>query len=161
MDKHLTIRFSNQDDVPLIFKFVKSLAKYVKLLDEVAATEIMLSENLFNKRYAEVIIAQLDSKPIGFALYFHNFSTFLGRPGIFIEDLFIEEEYRGNGFGKEILTYLARLAVDRGCGRLEWSVLDWDEKAMRFYRSIDASPRDQSTVYRLEGAKLTELARHY
>ena len=161
MDKHLTFRFCSQNDVPLILKFVKKLAKYVKLLDNVVATEILLAENLFNKRYAEVIIAELDSKPIGFALYFHNFSTFLGKPGIFIEDLFIEEEYRGNGFGKEILTFLARLAVDRDCGRLEWSVLDWDEKAINFYKSIDASPMDESTVYRLDGAKLTGLAQQY
>lgn len=158
MKKRLTIRFSNQNDVPVIFDFVKSLAKHAKLLDKVVTTEALLMENIFYKRHAEAVIAEIDRKPIGFSIYYYTFSTFLGKPGIYIEDLFIEKKYRGNGYGTEILIFLAKLALERGCGRLEWSVLDWDEPAISFYKSIGALPMSQSTVYRLSGEELTELA---
>lgn len=159
MHDNLVIRTCNKEDIPLILKFIKSLAKYVNHLDDVVATEALLAENLFKNRYAEVIMAELAQKPIGFALFFHTFSTFLGKPGLYLEDLFIEEAYRGNGYGKKILAFLAKLAVDRDCGRLEWSVLDWDERAINFYKSLEASPLATSTVYRLTGSNLISLAK--
>lgn len=158
MKSGLAIRFAEKKDISLILDFIKSLAMHVDHIDDVVSNEEMLTENLFNKRYAEVIIAEVDSKPAGFAIFFHNFSTFLGKPGIYLEDLFVNEEYRGKGYGKEILSFIAKLAVDRGCGRFEWSVLDRDEKAVRFYKSLGAWPVDETTVYRLDDSKLISLA---
>src|SRR5689334_18059413 len=134
MNKHIEIKFATISDVPLILQFIKELAEYEQLLHEVVATEELLQETLFGAHsHAEVIISYLEGKAVGFALFFHNFSTFLGRPGIYLEDLFVKPEARGKGIGKLMLAYLAKLAKDRNCGRLEWWVLDWNETAINFY----------------------------
>ena len=158
MKDEFIIRAALENDIPLILSFVKELAKYEKLKHEVKATEEILYKNIFEKKYAEVVIGELDSVPVGFALFFHNFSTFLGKPGIYLEDLFVKEEYRSRGFGKKILSYLAKLTIERDCGRLEWSVLDWNKPAIDFYLSIGAEPMDEWTVYRLTGKELSILA---
>jgi GNAT superfamily N-acetyltransferase len=153
------IREATIADVSLILAFIRDLAEYEKLLHEVVATEETLRETLFgNRRVAEVVIGYLDNQPVSFALFFHNFSTFLGRPGIYLEDLFVKPETRGKGIGKMMLAFLAKLAKDRGCGRLEWWVLDWNEPAIRFYRSIGAVPMDEWTVNRVTGDALEQLA---
>ena len=158
MKDEFIIRAALENDVPVILSFVKELAKYEKLNHEVKATEEILYKNIFEKKYAEVVIGEFDSIPVGFALFFHNFSTFLGKPGIYLEDLFVKEEYRSRGFGKKILSYLAKLTIERDCGRLEWSVLDWNKPAIDFYLSIGAEPMDEWTVYRLPGKELSKLA---
>lgn len=155
----LKIRNAETTDCSLILEFIKGLAEYEKLSHEVVATPELLRENLFGPQpKAEVLIAEWNDKPAGFALFFHNFSTFLGRPGIYLEDLFVLPELRGHGIGKGLLKRLAQLAVERGCGRLEWSVLDWNKPAIDFYVSIGASPMDEWTVYRLTGERLTGFA---
>lgn len=147
------------NDVPLILKFIKELAEYEKLLHEVVATEEVLKESLFGKRpHAEVVIGYLDKQPISFALFFHNFSTFLGKPGIYLEDLFVKPEVRGQRIGQKMLAYLAKLAKKRNCGRLEWWVLDWNESAINFYKRIGAKPMDEWTVYRVTDKALDDLA---
>ncbi len=149
-------------DVPLILAFIRDLADYEKLLHEVVATEETIREALFGKRrVAEVVFGYLDGAPVSFALFFHNFSTFLGKPGIYLEDLFVKPEARGKGIGKMMLAYLANLAKDRNCGRLEWWVLDWNEPAIKFYRSIGATPMDEWTVNRVTGEALDNLAAHF
>lgn len=177
------LRFADVNDVPAILWFIRQLAAYEKLEHEVAATEEELTRSLFgDRRVAEVILAELpkgeaveeapassddarpptgrpDREPVGFALFFHNYSTFLGKAGIYLEDLFVRPEYRGSGYGKELLQALAKIAVDRGCGRLEWWVLDWNTPSIDFYRSIGAKPMDEWTVFRLGGDGLKELAR--
>jgi GNAT superfamily N-acetyltransferase len=146
-------------DVPLILKFIKGLAEYERLTHEVVATEESLRNTLFGPhRFAEVVIGYSGTEPAGFALFFHNYSTFLGRPGIYIEDIFVLPEWRRKGLGRRLLVYIARLAVERNCGRVEWSVLDWNEPALRFYRSIGAQAMDEWTVYRLAGDALKKLA---
>jgi len=153
------IRPATEDDVPLILALIKELAEYERLSQEVLATEGILRESLFGEvRGAEALIGYHEGAPAGFALFFHNFSTFLGRPGIYLEDLYVKPEFRGKGIGRGMLVYLARLAKGRNCGRLEWSVLDWNEPAIRLYRSIGAVPMDEWTVYRLSGKALDELA---
>jgi GNAT superfamily N-acetyltransferase len=153
------IRAASADDVPVILAFIKKLAAYEKLTHEVVATEELLRENLFGeKATAEVAVGCLADKPVGFVLFFHNFSTFLGRPGIYIEDLFVEESYRGRGFGRALLLYVARLARERRCGRLEWSVLDWNEPAISFYKKLGAVPMSEWTVFRVTGESLDRLA---
>src|ERR671917_32264 len=153
------VREAARDDVPLILSFIRELAEYERLSHEVVVTEESLRENLFGgRRYAEVLIAEHDGDPAGFALFFHNFSTFLGKPGIFLEDLYVKPELWGVGIGRALLVHLAKLARERGCGRLEWSVLDWNEPAIGFYRRIGASPVSGWTVYRLTGEALEELA---
>jgi GNAT superfamily N-acetyltransferase len=153
------IRPASEEDVPLILSFVKELAGYERLLHEVSATEDLLRFHLFGERRgAEVLIGQHANEPAGFALFFHNFSTFLGRPGIYLEDLYVRPEFRGNGIGRAMLVYLAGLAKERDCGRLEWSVLDWNEPAIRLYRGIGAISMDDWTVYRVAGEDLNELA---
>lgn len=155
----LSIRFATKNDVPIILHFIQQLADYEKLADEVVATETLLQEHLFGKNpTAEVILAEKDDRPVGFALFFHNFSTFLGRPGIYLEDLFVWEADRGNGYGFALLQNLARLAVHRNCGRLEWSVLNWNEPAIKFYEQLDARAMDGWTTYRLAGESLNDLA---
>jgi len=150
---------ASESDVPLILSFIKEFAEYVRLSHEVAATEETLRETLFGpKRYAEVLIARLADCPVGFAIFFHNFSTFLGKPGIYLEDLFVLPEFRSKGIGKALLIYLANLAVERGCGRFEWSVLDWNESATAFYKRLGAVPLDELTVFRLTGESLKRLA---
>jgi GNAT superfamily N-acetyltransferase len=155
----LEIRAATEDDVPLILSLIKELAEYERLSHEVVATEELLRDSLFGERpVAEVLIGHLGDEPVGFALFFHNFSTFLGRPGIYLEDLYVRPQYRGTGFGKALLARLAKLARERGCGRLEWWVLDWNEPAIRFYKSLGAVPMEDWTVYRLTGKALDELA---
>jgi GNAT superfamily N-acetyltransferase len=157
-----TIRFANEPDVPLILQFIRGLAEYERLTHEVTATEELLRETLFGaRRVAEVIIGEYAGEPVGFALFFHNFSTFLGRPGIYLEDLFVRPEMRGRGFGRVLLTYLAKLARDRRCGRLEWSVLDWNEPAIGFYKRLGAVAMDEWTTYRLTGESLDRQAQEF
>ena len=154
----LEIRVAVENDAPLILRLIKELAEYERLSSEVVATEETLRESLFGERpFAEALIAELGDEPAGFALFFHSFSTFLGRPGIYLEDLYVKPEFRGNGVGRALLVHLARLARERGCGRLEWSVLDWNEPAVGFYRRIGAVPVSGWTVYRVTGDALERL----
>jgi GNAT superfamily N-acetyltransferase len=153
------IREATEQDAPLILSLIRELAEYEELSDEVVATEDGLRESLFGKRrYAEVLIAEHDGTTAGFALFFHNFSTFLGKPGIYLEDLYVKPAFRGAGIGKKLLVYLASLAKRRGCGRLEWWVLHWNEPAIGFYRSVGADPMDDWTVYRVSRSALEDLA---
>jgi GNAT superfamily N-acetyltransferase len=159
MTDSITIRPATRDDVSLILEFIRDLARYERLEHEVAASEAQLGEALFGERpYAEVVLACSGGEPMGFALFFHNFSTFKGRPGIYLEDLFVRPEARGRGIGRQLLAYLARTAVERGCARLEWSVLDWNEPSIGFYRSLGAVPLDEWTIFRLTGESLALLA---
>jgi GNAT superfamily N-acetyltransferase len=154
------LRSATSDDVPVIAELIRGLARFEKLEQEVVMTEELLASALFGDRpYAEVVLAEDDGRPVGFALFFHNFSTFLGRPGIYLEDLFVIPEHRGHGIGRMLLAHLARLAVERGCGRLEWAVLDWNRDAIQFYERLGARPNSDWTVYRLAGEALTGLAR--
>jgi len=154
------LRSATRDDVPVIAVLIRGLARFEKLEQEVVMTEELLAAGLFGKRpYAEVVLAEDDGRPVGFALFFHNFSTFLGRPGIYLEDLFVLHEHRGSGIGRMLLAHLARLAVERGCGRMEWAVLDWNRDAIKFYERLGARPNSDWTVYRLSGEALTGLAR--
>jgi len=159
MKKIFIIRFALEEDVPLILNFIRELAEYEHMLDEVVATKELLQEWLFEKKKAEVIIGELNGKSVAFALFFHNFSTFLGRSGIYLEDLYVHPEARGNGIGKKMLKYLAKLAVERGCGRLEWWCLDWNKSSIAFYLSLGAEPMDDWTVYRIAGDTLINLAK--
>lgn len=154
----VTFRFAERQDTDLILKFIEALAKYEKLVDEVVATPEILEEWIFTRQKAEVIFAVREGEEIGFALFFHNFSTFLGRAGIYLEDLYVMPEYRGNGYGKALLKRLAGIAVERGCGRLEWSCLDWNRPSIDFYLSLGAKPMDEWTVYRVTGETLAKLA---
>jgi GNAT superfamily N-acetyltransferase len=154
-----TIRPASEADAPLILSFIKELAEYEQLLDQVVATEETIREQLFGARpVAEVIIGHLDDAPAGFALFFHNFSTFLGKPGIYLEDLYVRPEFRGRGIGRALLAHLALVARERGCGRLEWAVLDWNEDAIRFYKSLGAVAMSEWTVFRVTGEALDSLA---
>lgn len=155
----IEIRPGTEDDVPLILSLIRELAEYERLSHEVVATEEMLRDSLFGeRRVAEVLIGYAGGEPAAFALFFHNFSTFLGRPGIYLEDLYVRPEFRGSGAGRALLVRLASIAGERGCGRLEWSVLDWNEPAIGFYESIGASPVSGWTVYRVTGEALEDLA---
>ncbi|MBV8552566.1 MAG: GNAT family N-acetyltransferase [Acidobacteriaceae bacterium] len=159
MAADLEILPAQEQDVPLILGFIKKLAEYEKLLHEAVTDEGTLRQWLFGPHpAAEVLIAYTKGIPAGFALFFHNFSTFLGRPGIYLEDLFVEPEHRGKGIGKALLIHLAKLAVERGCGRLNWAVLDWNQPAIDFYKGLGAVPLEDWTVYRLSGAALDRLA---
>ncbi len=151
-------RFAGPDDVPVILDFIRGLADYEHMTDDVVATEDLLREWIFEKGKAEVLFALEDGVPVGFALFFHNFSTFLGRAGIYLEDLFVKPEYRGKGYGKGLLRTLAQIAVERGCGRLEWSCLDWNRPSIDFYLSLGAKPLDDWTMYRVTGDTLRALA---
>ena len=154
----LTFRFAVERDTPLILEFIKGLADYEHLLDQVVADEATLADQLFEKKNAEVLFALEDGKEVGFALFFHNFSTFLGRAGLYLEDLFVLPEHRGKGYGKAILQRLAAIAVERGCGRMEWWCLDWNQPSIGFYKSLGAEPMSDWTVYRLTGKTLRDLA---
>lgn len=156
--KDWTVRFAKREDVGQILEFIRQLAAYEKLEHEVVATEETLEEWLFDKEKAEVLFAVVDGKEVGFALFFHNFSTFLGRAGIYLEDLYVEPAFRGQGIGKGLIKQLARIAVERGCGRLEWWCLDWNQSSIDFYRSLGAEAMDEWTVYRIAGETLTQLA---
>ena len=158
MNEPLIIRPATEQDVPLILDFIRQLADYEKLSDEVTATEETLRRNLFSgRKTAEVLLAFAGSQPAGFAVFFHNFSTFLGKPGIYLEDLFVSPARRRRGCAKALMVYLARLAVERGCGRFEWSVLDWNEPALKLYRSLGAVGMNEWTVQRLVGEPLARL----
>ena len=155
----VTLRFATAGDVPQILAFVQGLAEYEKLAHACVATEESLRQTLFGPRpYAEVILGEFDGKPAGFALFFHNYSTFRAAPGIYLEDLYVLPESRGHGVGKALLKQLAKLAVERGCARLEWSVLDWNTPAIEFYKSLGAEPQDEWTIFRVAGEALTRLS---
>ncbi len=157
--QNFTIRMATVADVPLILALIRELAEYEKLPHEVVADDALLKTHLFGERpAAEVIIATLNNEPVGFALFFPTFSTFLGRPGLYLEDLYVRPHARGQGIGRTLLVYLAGLAVERGCGRLEWAVLDWNASAIGFYRKVGAVPMDEWTVFRLAGEALEVLA---
>jgi GNAT superfamily N-acetyltransferase len=159
MTETITIRPAVEGDVGIILQFIRDLAQYEHLEHQCVATEEMLRETLFGSRpYAEVVLACLNGEPVGFALFFHNYSTFLGRPGIYLEDLYVRPEARGHGVGRRLLTWLAATAVSRGCGRLEWAVLDWNEPSIRFYRNLGAVALDDWTTYRVTGQALSQLA---
>ena len=159
MTKHITLRLATEQDVPTILAFINGLADYEKLADQVVATEPQLRATLFgDKPYAEVVLAEYDQQAAGFALFFHNYSTFLAKPGIYLEDLFVLPEYRGRGIGKVLLSYLAKLAVQRDCGRLEWSVLDWNQPAIDFYQAQGAIMMHDWRINRVTGNALQALA---
>lgn len=155
---HVTFRNAERKDTALILEFVRELAEYEKMLDQVVADERILEEWLFDRKKAEVIFALEDGNEVGFALFFHNFSTFLGRSGVYLEDLYVKPQYRGRGYGKKFLQKLADIAVERGCGRLEWWCLDWNKSSIDFYLSLGAVPMDEWTVYRITGETLTRMA---
>jgi len=156
----LRIRAAEAADVPVIADLIRALANFEKLDDEVVLTEGLLQAGLFGPRpYAEAVIAEEESQPIGFALFFHTFSTFLARPGLYLEDLFVLADHRGRGVGRALLAHLAHLAVERGCGRLEWAVLNWNQEAIGFYERLGAKPNSEWTVYRLAGDELSALGR--
>jgi len=153
------IRPATAADVPQILAFIRELAVYERLEQQVVASEADLAASLFgSRRYAEVVLGCLDGAPVGFALFFHNYSTFLGKPGLYLEDLFVRTEARGHGLGKRLLAYLARTALERGCGRLDWSVLDWNAPSIGFYRRLGAVALDDWTLFRLTGAALEAVA---
>ena len=154
----VVFRYAEEKDLPLILSFIKELAEYEKMLDEVVATEELLKEWVFEKHKAEVIFAMEGEEEAGFALFFHNFSTFLGRAGIYLEDLFVRPRYRGKGYGKALLKKLARIAKERGCGRLEWWCLDWNKPSIDFYLSLGAEAMEEWTVYRITGETLEKMA---
>ena len=158
MKEICSFRSAERRDVPLILRYIRELARYEKLEEEVVATEEILEEWLFDKEKAEVIFAVVEGKEVGFALFFHNFYTFLGRAGIYLEDLYVEPAHRGQGIGTALLRELARIAVARGCGRLEWWCLDWNTPSIEFYRSLGAEAMDDWTVYRISGETLSKLA---
>lgn len=158
MSSELSFRYAQRRDVPLILRFIKELADYEKMLDQVVADEATLEEWLFDRQKAEVLFAVVNGEEVGFALFFHNFSTFLGRAGLYLEDLYVKPECRGRGYGKAILKQLARIAVERGCGRLEWWCLDWNRPSIDFYLSLGAEPMSDWTVYRIAGGTLAALA---
>lgn len=155
------IRFAEEKDIPVILFFIKELASYENLSNEVSATEEILRDSLFNRKMAEVVIGEYEGEPVGFALYFYNFSTFLGKPGIYLEDLYVKPEMRGKGLGKILLSFLAKLAVERDCGRLEWWCLDWNEPSIRFYKHLGAKAMDDFTVFRVSDDALTDLAEEF
>ena len=158
MSSSIDYRFASEEDVGLILQFIRELAEYEKMLSEVVVTEALLHEWIFEKHKAEVIFALEDGREVGFALFFHNFSTFLGRAGLYLEDLYVKPEYRGKGYGKGLLKTLAKIAVERGCGRLEWWCLDWNKPSIDFYLSLGAEPMKDWTTYRITGETLTKLA---
>lgn len=153
----MIIRNTTKNDIPLILQLIREIAEYEKLAHEVVATEAILMESLFEKKSAEVVIAEDNGETIGYALFFHNFSTFLGRKGLYLEDLFVRPQYRGKGYGKELLLHLVKIAKERKCGRMEWSVLNWNTPAIEFYKSLGAKPMDEWTVYRLDEAGIDQL----
>ena len=153
----LQIRNAEVNDIPTLLALIQELADYEKLSNEVVATEDLLKHWLFEKDRAEAIILEVDQTVIGFALYFHNFSTFLGKAGLYLEDLYIKPDYRHKGYGKQVFKYLAKLTLERGCGRMEWSVLDWNAPSIQFYQSLGAKPMDEWTTYRLTENDLKAL----
>ena len=159
MSGMMTIRPAEEKDCGIILEFIRGLAEYERMSDQVVATEELLREWIFEKKKAEVLFVCEEEKPVGFALFFHNFSTFLGRAGIYLEDLFVFPAYRGKGYGKALLKRLAQITVERGCGRLEWACLDWNKPSIDFYHSLGAATMDEWTTYRLTGDALREAAK--
>lgn len=158
MNEICTFRQATRTDVPLILRFIRDLARYEQLEHEVVATPVLLEEWLFDKEKAEVLFAVVEGKEVGFALFFHNFSTFLGRAGIYLEDLYVAPAYRGRGIGRAFFHELVKIAAERGCGRLEWWCLDWNQPSIDFYTSLGAEAMDDWTVYRISGETLQRLA---
>lgn len=158
MHQNFNIRFAEKKDTGLILQLIRELAEYERMLNELKADEDILRESLFDRKDAEVIIAEYDNKPVGYALFFHNFSTFLGKRGLYLEDIYIRPEYRGRGFGKKIFAFLANLAKERKCSRMEWMVLDWNKHSIDFYKSLGAIPLDEWTIFRLDQDALQKLA---
>ncbi|WP_423189820.1 N-acetyltransferase family protein [Alkalibacterium sp. f15] len=157
-EEKITIRFAEQKDLSLILDLIKELAVYEKMLDEVVATEKSLNENLFEKKMAEVIIGEYRNEPVAFALFFPNFSTFLGKPGLYLEDVYVKPEVRGKGIGRKLFTFLANLTCERNYGRLEWVCLDWNKPSIQFYKKMGAIPMDDWTTFRMQGNALENLA---
>ncbi|GHV41217.1 N-acetyltransferase [Spirochaetia bacterium] len=158
IDEHTLLRFAAAEDAPLILDLVRELAEYEHLLDQVRATAEDFRKYIFEEKKAEVIIVEYDKQPAGFALFFYNFSTFLGRPGLYLEDLFVKPPFRGKGLGKLLLTFIAHLAAERNCGRLEWACLNWNEPSIAFYKNQGARPLSEWTTYRVTGPELEALA---
>ncbi len=159
--ENVNLRFAKESDIALILDFIKELAYYENMSDQVVATEEILCESLFERKVAEVIIGECKGEPAAFGLFFHNFSTFLGRPGIYLEDLYVKPQMRGKGIGTIILSYLAKLTLERNCGRLEWSCLDWNEPSIQFYKQMGAVPMDDWTGYRVYNDALNVLANKF
>lgn len=159
--ENFTLRFAIEKDVPTILSFIRELAEYEHLSDQVVATEEILMDSLFVQKKAEVLIGEYQQQPVAFALFFHNFSTFLGRPGIYLEDLYVKKEMRHMGLGSIILSHLAKIATERNCGRLEWACLDWNESSIKFYKQMGSTPMEDWTVYRLTGNALDQMANRY
>ena len=156
--RNFKIRETSEADIPLILSLIKEIAEYEKMVDEVIATEETLRESRFKNNRANALILETDNKKIGYCIYFYNFSTFIGKGGIYIEDIFIKKEYRGNGFGREIFKFLAKKAKEEGCKRIEWACLDWNEPSIKFYKSLGAVPMDEWTVYRLTEKEIIKLS---
>ncbi|WP_417429295.1 GNAT family N-acetyltransferase [Halpernia sp.] len=156
-DTEFTIRKATENDAELIFKLIKKLAVYEKMENEVVTSIEELKENIFKNKFAEVVIGEENGKAVGFALYFFNFSTFVGKPGLYLEDLFVEDNCRGKGFGKKLLLHLVKIAKEKNCGRMEWSVLNWNQPAIDFYESLGAKGMNEWTVYRLDGKTMENL----
>jgi len=157
-DGRISIRFAKENDAALIVDFIRGLAEYEKMLDKVKITEADIRKYVFEKKMIEVIIGECGGIPAGFVLFFHNFSTFLGRPGIFIEDIFVRPEFRGRGLGGMFFSFIAKIAVERDCGRMEWNCLDWNKPSIEFYKRRGASPMDEWTTYRVAGDGIKKLA---
>lgn len=157
MDNQLTFRFATEEDVALVLKFIKGIAEYEKMLDQVETNEELLHEYLFEKKRAEVIFAVVDNVEVGFALFFHNYSTFVGKSGLYLEDIFVWPEYRGKGYGKAIFKQLVKIAHDRDCGRMEWVCLNWNQPSIDFYLSLNAKPMDEWTTYRIDKKAIEDL----
>ena len=153
-----TLRFAHEQDNALVFSFIRKIAEYEKMSNDVVTTEEMLYDSLFVRRAAQVVLAEYEGKPVGFALFFHNFSTFTGRQGLYLEDVFVDPGMRGKGIGKVLLTFLARVAVERGCGRMEWTCLNWNKPSIAFYEKLGAKAMSDWSVYRLEGETLQKAA---
>jgi GNAT superfamily N-acetyltransferase len=158
IDEHISLRFAEEKDIATILEFIRGLAEYEHLLDTVKINEADLKEYVFEKKLIEVVIGEFDGTPAGFALFFYNYSTFLGKPGIFIEDLFVKPEFRDRGLGKVLFSFLAKIAVERNCDRLEWLCLDWNKPSIEFYKKQGAQPRDEWTTYRITGDGIKKLA---
>ena len=158
VDEHISLRFAEEKDIATILEFIRGLAEYEHLLDTVEIKEEDLKNYIFEKKLIEVVIGEFDGTPAGFALFFHNFSTFLGKPGIFIEDLFVKPEFKGRGLGKVLFGFLAKIAAERNCGRLEWSCLNWNKPSIEFYKKQGAQPLDEWTTYRITGDGIKKLA---
>jgi GNAT superfamily N-acetyltransferase len=158
IDEHISLHFAEEKETPLILEFIRGLADYEHLLDTVRIKETDIKEYAFEKKLIEVVIGEYDGFPAGFALFFHNYSTFAGRPGIFIEDIFVKPEFRGKGLGKTFFSFLAKIAAERNCGRMEWLCLDWNKSSIEFYKSRGAKPLDEWTTFRITGDDINKLA---